>query len=133
MDSPSAGSRLRPTLFRGWGRGWLAALLGLAMMLLAASPIMAHATAIDTLAPHASGIATLEDDSGRHCHHGHTSQPIGNALLRVERQDLEPEPFLVPMAGPITAPRVATDSGLPRALPDPSPVPVYLLTQRLRS
>ncbi|PMR67156.1 hypothetical protein [Halomonas heilongjiangensis] len=132
MGPPSAVSRPRKAPGSARGRGWLAALLGLAM-LLAASLTMAHTIAIDATAFPGAGVAGMATDHDQHCHHGHGNHPVGSALLRMERPDLEPEPSPVSVADMVTAPRVAAVSGLPRARPDPSPVPVYLLTRRLRS
>ncbi|MCH4562572.1 hypothetical protein MKP05_05400 [Halomonas sp. EGI 63088] len=67
-----------------------------------------------------------------HCHHGHGTRHAGSALLRQERPDLEFEPLPLSMATPVMAPRLVTACGTPRALPAPSPVAVYLLTQRYR-
>lgn len=132
MGTPSAVSRPRTAPGSARGRCWLAALLGLAM-LLTASLTMAHTIATDAQAFQGPGVAGMATDHDQHCHHGHGNHPVGSALLRMERLDLEPEPFPVSVADMVTAPRVVALSGTPRTRPDPSPVPVYLLTRRLRS
>ncbi len=121
-----------------WG---MVVLLGL--MLLLFSAVAAAELPLSTASSHTrvesppDGHAHTElvnaEHPGPHCHHGHGWRDGGYALLRLARLDLEFEPLPLSMAAPATAPRVVTSSGTPRTLPDPSPVPVYLLTRRLRS
>lgn len=70
--------------------------------------------------------------TGPYCHHGHGTLHAGSALLRLERFDLEFASCPWSRMLPATAPMFVVSHGSPRAFPDPSPVPVYLLTQRLR-
>ena len=117
-----------------------AVLLGL--MLLFFSAVAVAELPFSTASGHASvesapdGHANTELINAEHpqprCHHGHGTRNVGSALLRLERQDLEFEPLPLSMMTPAIAPRVVTASGTPSALPAPSPVPVYLLTQRFR-
>lgn len=105
-----------------------------ALVLLLATPLAsAH---VPSTGPGVVPSLVLIADEAPHdprCHHGQGGHPVGGALLRLEQQDLEPEPSSLTVVGPVTAPCVAVVSGLPRVRPDPAPVPVYLLTRRLRS
>lgn len=135
--TPSLKRRLTATACCRLGT---AALLGL--MLLLFSAVAAAELPFSTASGHASvesapeGHANTELINAEHphprCHHGHGTRQAGSALLRMERQDLEFEPLPLSMAIPAMAPRVVTACGTPSALPAPSPVPVYLLTQRFR-
>ena len=120
---------------------WLGAVLMLAL-LLAAPLATAHADPAD----HAAA-ASLELASGEaspdiwrttpsdlpHCHHGHGTRHPAGALPRGEQQDIEIDTLHEPVHSTDSTPPIIASIGAPRALPDPSPVPVYLLTQRFRS
>ena len=67
------------------------------------------------------------------CHHGHDTSSLVGALPHVTQQDIKFATVPPSLGGMDPAPRILASSGVPQALPDPSPVPVYLLTQRFRS
>jgi len=136
--APIPKQSTRPAV--AWPRLGMVILLGMVLLLSSA------ATTADVPSSTASGQVGIELHSNTHsnaerihtepprphCHHGHGTRQAGSALLRLERENLEFEPLPVAMAIPVMAPRLVTACGTPSALPAPSPVAVYLLTQRLR-
>ncbi|MDW7746525.1 hypothetical protein [Halomonas sp.] len=67
------------------------------------------------------------------CHHGHGTRYLVGVLPRMEQQDIKFATLHESLGGMDPAPRVIASSGVPQALPDPSPIPAYLLTHRFRS
>lgn len=123
-------ARPQPSPVWAWARYWLFAALGLSMLLLA-SPVMA---APGLVAGEESSVTLIATDHGEKCHHDtRTAQP-GDVALRGERHDSQdaappaaPDQMLPPLF------LRASALGAPRARPDPSPLPLYLLTERFRS
>lgn len=129
-----------------WHRFGLVILLGMVLLLSSAATMADAPSSAEVPSSTASGQVGVEPHADAHsnaefinadypkprCHHGHGTRNVGSALLRLERQDLEFEPLPLSMTVPAIAPRVVTASGTPSALPPPSSVPVYLLTQRYR-
>lgn len=81
-------------------------------------------------------------DTGQHlgapqdapsCHHGHGKRHLVGALSHVTQQDIKFATVHESLGGMDPPPRIIASTGVPQALPDPSPIPVYLLTQRFRS
>ena len=130
MDLKLAITPLLPALAGDWARRWLVMLLGLAILLLA-SPVMA---APGLVAGEESSVTLIATDHGEKCHHDtRTAQP-GDVALRGERHDSqEATPPAAP--DPVYAPLFlrASTLGAPRARPDPSPLLLYLVTERFRS
>lgn len=122
-----------------WRRHGTAALLGMVLLFFSAvvtaqapfSTTFIHISVVppSEIAEH-GGFVDRAYPAGPHCHHGHATRYTVNALVRT---DLEFEPLPMDITAQAMSPRVVVTSGKPRTLPDPSPVPVYLLTRRLRS
>jgi hypothetical protein len=114
---------------------WLGAVLMLALLLVAPLASSHAGEPADQAAPaslqFASGEASPSDLP--HCHHGHGTRHPAGALPRVERQDIDVNMPPVSCRSLDPTPSIIASTGAPHALPDPSPVPVYLLTQRFRS
>lgn len=118
----------------------------LALLLLIASPLAnAHAVTLADPANQAAstslelpytetsltqGLASPSEVP--HCHHGHGTRHLVVALPRVEQHDIECDSLHEPVHRTDSTPPIIASTGPPHALPDPSPVPVYLLTQRFR-
>lgn len=129
-----------------WHRLGLVILLGMVLLLSSAATMADIPSSADVPSSTASGQVAVEPHADTYsnaefinadypkprCHHGHGTRNVGSALWRLERQDLEFEPLPLSMTVPAIAPRAVTASGTPSALPSPSTVPVYLLTQRYR-
>ncbi|SHF84374.1 MULTISPECIES: hypothetical protein [Halomonadaceae] len=122
-----------------WPRLGMGILLGMVLVLLfsaaTAAPVPSSTAfgqvGVEFLSDTHSSAERIDTEHPRpRCHHG--ARHAGSALLRLERQDLECKLLPLSMAAPTIAPRVVTASGTPRALPAPSPVAVYLLSQRFR-
>lgn len=79
-----------------------------------------------------SGIWRATPSDLPHCHHGHGHHFVV-ALPRVEQQDIEFDTLHEPVHRTDSTPPIIASTGSPHALPDPSPVSVYLLTQRFRT
>jgi hypothetical protein len=131
MPRPCSTLRQRLSPLKGLG-----VLLMVLALLLVAPLASSHAgEPADQAAP-----ASLELASGEaspsdlpHCHHGHGARHPAVALPRVERQDIEFDTLHEPVHSKDSTTPIIASTGAPQALPDPSPVPVYLLTQRFRS
>lgn len=67
------------------------------------------------------------------CHHGHGMRHLVGVMPHVTPQDIKFATVHESLGGMDPAPRIIASSGVPQALPNPSPIPVYLLTQRFRS
>ncbi|MCE8016001.1 hypothetical protein HOP62_07920 [Halomonas sp. MCCC 1A17488] len=130
MAPRPAYARPQPAPVWAWARYWLFAALGLAMLLLA-PPAMA--SGVDASSETPSIVATTANH-GEECHHDTRIAQPSDVTLRSERhdsQDAACSEGLVPGQGAL--PHRTSALGFPRTHPDPSPLPIYLVTGRIRS
>jgi|TARA_B100000929_G_scaffold290325_1_gene283549 hypothetical protein len=98
--------------------------------------------AIQSNAHHETGFLQGSTQTGQHldaprdtpnCHHGHGTRYLVGAMTHVPQQDIKFATVHPSWGGMDPTLRLIASTGVPQALPDPSPLPVYLLTQRFRS
>lgn len=108
-----------------------------ALMLLGLFLVATQATA-----HHEAGFLQGSTQTGPHfharqdapsCHHGHGKRHLVGALPHVTQQDIKFATVHESLGGVDPTPRIIASTGVSQALPDPSLIPVYLLTQRFRS
>ncbi len=115
-----------------WMRIGMAAIMMLGLFLVATQSTAHHETAFLQGSTQA-GLHLDAPQEAPSCHHGHGMRHLVGALPRVTPQDIKFATVHESLGGMDPAPRIIASSGVPQALPDPSPIPVYLLTQRFRS
>lgn len=122
-----------------WRRHGMSVLLGIVLLLFSA--VVTGQPPFSTTSLHVSAMSPSDTaehgrfvdkayPTGPDCHHDHAARSVGNALVRT---DLKFDPLPMNIDAQAMSPWVVVTSGKPRTLPEPSPVPIYLLTQRLRS
>jgi hypothetical protein len=122
-----------------WRRHGLVALLGV-MMLLFSAMAAAHVTtdsghpATGSLSSPVTLAALTDEEPGDPtCHPGHGLRLTLSTILRTAPPELDPGPALPGLVASNTPPAVPVATGIPRGLPEADRLPLYLLTQRIRS
>ncbi|MBS9405334.1 hypothetical protein KG088_17100 [Halomonas sp. TRM85114] len=115
-----------------WMRIEMAALMLLGLFMMAAQTSAHHVTSILQGGVETGQHINAPQDAPS-CHHGHGMRHLAVALPRVTQQDIKFATVHESLGGMDPAPWIITSIGVQQALPDPSPIPVYLLTQRFRS
>jgi len=89
------------------------------------------------IALHSDALSSADRLDAEHsrpdCHPGHGTRHASSTMLQMEHRGLKFVPHPLAMTTSVMAARLVTARGTPGAFPAPSPIAVYLLTQRFRT